>query len=278
LVDLDIQVQYKYGTGMTQADWNPDQYQRFADERAAPFWDLVSLVETDEVDHLVDLGCGDGKLTAEFGARINTTMAIGIDSSPAMLEKAHSIQRPGLSFERGDLAAWTSANDVDLVLANASLQWVPDHEDILRRWVAALRAGGQLAIQVPANGDHQSHVVADEVAQTEPFYSAMDRDPPTNPTTVNVLRPEEYATMLNELGFVNQHVRLQVYPHVLESSGEVVEWLRGTNLMRFFKRLPKEMHERFVAAYRMALLDSIGDREPYFYAFKRILMWGRLDR
>ncbi len=261
---------------MTQADWDPDQYQRFAAERSAPFWDLLSLVEPDGVDRLVDLGCGDGILTSGAVEQLAPKSAIGIDSSPAMLEKAESLQRSGLVFEVGDLATWTSEHDFDLVLANASLQWVPDHEVVLRGWASSLAPGGQLAVQVPANGGHPSHIVADEVARTEPFLTAMDGNPPPNPTSVNVLAPETYATILHDLGFVKQHVRLQVYPHVLASSNDVVEWVRGTNLTRFFKRLPGDMHEPFVDAYRTALIDRIGDQSPYFYSFRRILMWGRL--
>jgi trans-aconitate 2-methyltransferase len=105
----------------------------------------------------------------------------------------------------------------------------------------------------------------------------MDGNPPPNPTSVNVLAPEAYATLLHGMGFAEQNVRLQVYPHVLASSGDVVEWVRGTNLTRFFRRLPDEMHEPFVDAYREALLDRIGEHSPYFYAFKRILMWGRVQ-
>ena len=71
-------------------------------------------------------------------------------------------------------------------------------------------------------------------------------------------------------------VRLQVYGHLLESTAEVVEWVRGTTLTRFFKRLPPELHEPFVDAYRHALLALLGEHTPYFYPFKRILMWGRL--
>jgi trans-aconitate 2-methyltransferase len=260
---------------MSQVDWDPDQYQRFHAERSAPFWDLFSLVEPDGVATMVDLGCGDGSLTAQAVERLGATTAQGIDNSASMLERAADRESPALHFVEGDIAEWTSDGDHDLVLANASLQWVPDHDSVLARWAAGIGPGGQLAVQVPANGDHPSHVVADEVAHTEPFLAAMGGSPPANPTGVNVLRPERYATILHELGFERQHVRLQVYPHVLASSSEVVEWVRGTNLTRFFRRLPEELHEPFVEAYRTALLARIGDVSPYFYAFKRILMWGR---
>ncbi|MDX2379056.1 MAG: methyltransferase domain-containing protein, partial [Acidimicrobiia bacterium] len=179
-------------------------------------------------------------------------------------------------FEAGDIAEWCAPGSFDLVLANASLQWVPDHSSVLARWARSLRAGGQLAVQVPANDDHASHLVSTEIARTEPFLSAFEGEPPPDPVAVNVQRPESYARLLHELGFAEQHVRLQVYGHVMPSTAAVVEWVKGTSLTRFFKRLPADLHEPFVDAYRAALLDRLGHDEPYFYPFKRILMWARL--
>src|SRR5205085_8218596 len=137
----------------------------------------------------------------------------------------------GVRFELADIAGWTASSDVDLVLANASLQWVPDHARVLAAWTRALRPGGQLAVQVPANAYMPSHTVADAVAHTEPFVSAFGAGgPPSDPVADNVLEPEQYATLLYELGFEQQHVRLQVYPHILQSSRSVVDWVRGTTL------------------------------------------------
>jgi len=258
------------------ADWDPAQYERFKAQRSEPFWDLVELIQPRGIDRAADLGCGTGELTAAAAERLGVGEMVGIDSSPNMLESASAVVAPGVSFASGDIATWTSAADLDLVLANASLQWVRDHPGVLARWVAALRPGGQLAVQVPANGDHHSHLASAYVATLEPFVSAFDGDPPADPVTANVLRPEEYSMLLYELGFAEPHVRLQVYPHVMPSSASVVEWTRGTSLIRFFKRLPDELHEPFAEAYRTELLSRIGDHRPYLFAFKRILMWGKL--
>jgi trans-aconitate 2-methyltransferase len=251
-----------------------------------PLWDLVELVENDTdndtggdagIGWMVDLGCGDGEHTSVAAERLGASRLLALDSSPAMIARARRHTTVDRVFEAGDISCWTSGGDVDLVFANASLQWVPDHRAVLQRWTAALAPGGQLAVQVPANGDHPSHLVANEVATRHPFLDAFDGDPPPDPAGANVLLPEEYAELLHDLGYVRQHVRLQVYAHELPSSADVVEWVRGTNLTRFFTRLPRELHEPFVDAYRAALLDRIGRHEPYLYAFKRILMWARLD-
>jgi trans-aconitate 2-methyltransferase len=257
------------------SDWDPEQYRKFATERELPFWELVELIEAGGVTRMVDLGCGDGQLTVDAAARLGATSVLGIDSSPAMIDRARAHDGPATVFELGDIAPWSADASFDLVLANASLQWVPDHETVLARWADALKPGGQLAVQVPANGTHASHVVANEVGATEPFRSAMGGTVPVDPSAAYVLAPERYAELLFRLGFEAQHVRLRVYPHVLATSADVVEWVRGTNLNRFFDRLPAELHEPFVDAYRTALLDRIGEHAPYLYAFRRILMWAR---
>ena len=260
---------------MAAVDWNPAQYERFATQRAQPFWDLVELIHRGGIERAVDLGCGTGSLTVSAAERLGIGHMTGIDNSPAMLERAEAHGRVEVDFEYGDISRWTSDADFDLVLANAALQWVPDHAAVLERWVAALAPEGQLALQVPANHNHASHLSSSHVAMQEPFASAIGGEPPPDPVAVNVLAPEVYAEVLYDLGLREPHVRLQVYPHVFDSSADVVEWTRGTSLMRFFRRLPDELHEPFVDAYREELLSRIGHREPYFYAFKRILMWGR---
>ncbi len=99
--------------------------------------------------------------------------------------------------------------------------------------------------------------------------------PPLDPVAQNVLAPEEYAEQLDKLGFDRQHVRLEVYPHYLPSTDDVVEWVKGTTLTRFKEPLGVAGWQDFVALYRSRLLTELGDRSPYLYLFKRILMWGR---
>lgn len=253
--------------------WKPQQYGKFAEERSQPFWDLVALIERRAIRRAVDLGCGTGELTAAAAERLGIVDMVGIDSSEAMLTPARTLERRGLRFAGGDIGSWSSGGDHDLVMANASLQWVPDHVSVLSRWWAALRSGGQLAVQIPANADHPAHRLAGEVAASEPFRSAFEGPPPPDPVATNVLAPEQYAILLDHLGAGRQNVRLQVYGHTLASSPDVVEWVKGTSLTRFFRVLPDDLQAPFVDEYRRRLLDAIGDHAPYFYPFKRILFW-----
>ena len=255
--------------------WRPDQYHRFREQRRAPFFDLLALVRPVPGGRVVDLGCGSGELTAILAERVGAADTLGVDRSPAMLAEARAHERAGLRFEEGDLAAWGDPDrPVDLILANAALQWVPDHEVVLDRWTSALGTGGQLAVQVPANSDHPSHRISAQLATEEPFLAALGGEAPADPV-LDVLAPEGYAELLHRLGFVEQHVRLQVYGHVLASTTEVVEWVKGTSLTRFERLMPSELFEAFVEQYRRRLVAELGRHEPYFYAFKRILFWGQ---
>jgi trans-aconitate 2-methyltransferase len=246
--------------------WDPGQYERFEAERRQPFDDLVALCAPVPGGTVVDLGCGTGRLTAELHRAVGAARTTGVDSSPAMLARAPA-GVPGLAFVAGDLAAWEGP-PVDLVLANASFQWVDDHPGLLARLRRQLAPGGQLAFQVPANFGHPSHRLAREVAV------ALGHAPPPDRGGA-VLAPERYAELLDGLGATGQHVRLQVYGHHLASTGEVVEWVSGTLLTAYRDAMGPGDYEAFVDRYRARLLEVLGDHRPYFYAFCRILCHAR---
>ncbi|HEX9407267.1 MAG TPA: methyltransferase [Thermoanaerobaculia bacterium] len=236
--------------------WSPDQYERFKTERAQPFWDLVSLIDPRPHMRIADLGCGTGELTRALHEKLGATETIGVDNSASMLAKA--APAPGLHF-RNAAIEWFDEKGFDLIFSNAALHWVADHQSLFRRLTDLLARDGQLAVQMPANDDHPSHAVAAEVA----------RELGMEPKPTYVLAPERYAQLLFELGFQRQHVRLQIYGHVLPSSEDVIEWVKGT-LLTYYDREP-----RFIERYRERLLQRIGRQRPYFYTYKRLLLLGQ---
>jgi trans-aconitate 2-methyltransferase len=257
---------------LTADGWNPDVYARFAKERRRPFDDLLALVAPIPGGRAVDLGCGGGELTRDLHRRIGAAETVGIDSSPAMLEKAAPLAGDGLRFERGDLSAFTADAAYDLVFSNAALHWAPDHPGLLERLTRALRPGGQLAFQVPDNFGHASHRAAEEVAAEEPFRSALGGS--AHPR--NVLAPEEYASLLDRLGFAEQTVRLQTYGSRLDSREDVVRWVEGSLLSEYRRRLPAVLYPAFLERYRTRLFALIPDERPYFFTYRRILARARL--
>jgi trans-aconitate 2-methyltransferase len=250
--------------------WDPGQYERFKNERSRPFFDLLALTQPIPGGRAVDLGCGTGELTRALHQKVQAAETLGLDSSAEMLARSQAFAGAGLSFTRGDIAAFAEDGSFDLIFSNAALHWVDDHPALLARLTRALRKAGQLAVQVPANHDHPSHLVARAVAAEEPFLAATG-GLPASP----VLRPEEYARLLHQLGFHEQTVRLEVYGHTLGSRDEVVEWVTGTTLTPVKARLDDAGWARFLARYREVLLPQLEDARPYFYTFKRVLLWGR---
>jgi trans-aconitate 2-methyltransferase len=186
-----------------------------------------------------------------------------------MLAKAAPLSGGGLSFRPGDLAAF-SEDGWDVVLSNAALHWVPDHPALLARLSALLAPGGQLAFQVPANDAHPSHALAREVAREPAFAGPLGGQVRESP----VLEPEAYARLLFRLGFAEQRVRVEVYAHRLAARDDVVEWVKGTYLTDFQKRLDAATWERFLARYRERLLAVLPDERPFLYTYRRVFVWG----
>src|SRR4051794_6208296 len=131
--------------------WDPQQYGRFAGERSRPFFDLVGRIGATAPRQVVDLGCGSGELTAQLVQRWPSAAVEGIDSSPEMI--AAATPAAGVTYRVADVTSWTPADDVDVIVSNATLQWVPSHRELIPRWAQALPTGGWLAFLVPGNFD-----------------------------------------------------------------------------------------------------------------------------
>lgn len=254
--------------GSEQDTWDVARYERFRAQRERPALDLLDLLAPAPGGRAADLGCGTGRHTVALHRHVGAGETLGVDTSPRMLEESRAWRVPGVRFELADLT--DVGGGWDVLYANASLQWVADHRALLPHLASKLRPGGQLAFQVPANFDHPSHTVADEVGRgfgLDPLDRAID-----------VLGPADYAELLHGCGFGELDVTLRIYGHEMERTDEVVDWVSGTLLTRFERQLPPERFEEFLAEYRKTLLAELGDpsgAQPYFYAFPRILCRAR---
>jgi trans-aconitate 2-methyltransferase len=252
--------------------WNPDQYSKFLTEREQPFADLVALVRPAPHMRIVDLGCGTGRLTKRLHVHLQASETLGLDRSPRMLAAAQDVSSDGLRFEQRDIGAFPDNGErYDLIFSNAALQWVDDHGDLFQRLARGLAAHGQLAVQMPAMHDDPSHTVAQELSDVEPFRSAFGGWGRSQP----VLAPESYARLLFQLGFRDPIVRLVVYPHVLTGPDDVVEWMKGTLLAEYSRHLPSDLFDAFLEEYRRRLMARVDAERPFFFPFKRILLWAR---
>ena len=244
--------------------WNPDTYHKFQRERSAPFTDLLALVNVRPGLTVVDLGCGTGELTRRLADHLPDSRVVGIDNSPQMLERAAEHARPGLTFELASIE--DLSGEWDLIFSHAAIHWVEDHHALVPRLLSMLNPGGQLAIQIPSNHGHLTHRLIKEMANTEPYRTALGGWERTS----NVLGIDEYADILFQNGGENITVFEKVYPHVLENADALADWTSGTALVPYFERLPEDLHDPFMQEYR-ARLRSAYPGSPVFYGFRRTL-------
>jgi trans-aconitate 2-methyltransferase len=247
--------------------WDPKQYHKFQAERSAPFFDLLALVEVRPHLKVVDLGCGTGELTQHLAEKLPDSDVTGLDSSAQMLEKAAAFSSPNLRFQQGDQAQLSG--QWDLIFSNAALHWSENHAELIPRLFEKLRPGGQIAVQVPSNHNHISHQIYRETANEEPFKSVLAGFQRYAP----VLTVDEYARLFFDCGAENIVVFEKVYPHVLEDSDAVVEWISGTALVPYFERLG-DHKEEFVSVLRAKMRRALPEA-PVFYPFRRTLFSAR---
>lgn len=246
--------------------WDPECYLKFKAERFAPFEDLLKMIRVRDGMSVIDLGCGTGEMTRRLSDSLPGSDVLGIDSSQEMLEKAKDYVGPGLGFKSGEIES--IEGQWDLVFSNAAIQWVPDHQALVPRLLALLNPGGQLAVQLPSNHHHPVYRTIVEIADEEPFRSALNSWVRNFP----VLSVDEYAVLLHEHGGGEIEVFEKVYPHLMKDADALVEWTSGTVLLPYFDRLSSEVKTAFLNEYRTRL-RGLYPTEEILYAFRRTLFF-----
>jgi trans-aconitate 2-methyltransferase len=230
--------------------WDPVRYLRFAGERARPFAELVARIGAESPSTVVDLGCGEGSLTASLGRRWPHAQVTGIDSSPEMLAAAAAVAAPGrVEFALGDVREWSPPGPLDVVVSNAVLHWVPGHDRLLTRWAGWLRPGGWLAVQVPGNFRAPTHALLADLCRSPRW---ADRLGGAAPPADAVLEPAGYLDVLTAAGLTTDAWET-TYLHVLTGEDPVLAWVRSTVLRPVLALLPEDDASRFSAEYAAAL-------------------------
>lgn len=242
-------------TDSPRALWDPNQYARFEAERDRAALDLMLRLPDDlRPQEIWDLGCGPGQHAALLRRRHPGAAVHGLDSSPAMLDRARSLD-PAVDWVEGDIAEWAPAVPADLIFANASLHWIADHDSLFRRLAWALAPGGVLAVQMPLAHDTRHHALLREVAGQGAWAATLagvERIPP-------LLEPAEYYALLAETcGAVD--IWSTTYLHALTGEDAVLEWMRGTALRPWLTALADE--PGLSAAFEDALGDALSRAFP----------------
>ena len=239
--------------------WDPQTYLQFADERTRPWFELLSRIRTDDsqVRRVTDLGCGPGTLTRTLLERWPDSIVEGVDSSAEMVAEATAQAVPGrLRFTVQDLREWVPQDPVDVLVSNATLQWVPGHLELLPRLLSAVRPGGWFAFQVPGNFTSRPHTaIAELLAQPRWAHRFAG---------VDLARPasEDPWTYLEALVGAASSVDVweTTYQQVLQGPDAIVRWISGTGLRPVLTELDEAEREEFLAAYRPLVAQAHPER------------------
>jgi trans-aconitate 2-methyltransferase len=253
--------------------WDPERYLTYAGERGRPFLDLIGRIDAAEPSRVVDLGCGPGNLTRLLPQRWPGAEVVGVDLSVEMIAKARAADIDGVRFEVGDVGAWQAEGPVDVLLSNATLQWVPDHLDLLPELVAQVAPGGWFAFQVPGNFGAPSHVLLHELSADFRFSPYLQGIAP-RPTH----EPETYHHALLGLGCAVDAWET-TYFHLLQGEDPVFTWISGTGARPTLQALPDELREEFEADYKQLLREAY-PTGPHgtVLPFRRLFMVARVPR
>ncbi|MGW1890245.1 trans-aconitate 2-methyltransferase [Streptomyces sp. NPDC002004] len=268
--------------------WDPRQYLRHAGHRTRPFLDLLARLPEPPArgrpPRIADLGCGAGNVTVLLAERWPDARITGLDNSPEMLDKARrdhagpTAGGGGLDFAHADAATWVPdpADPYDLIVSNATLQWVPGHVDLFAGWIGSLPPGGAFAFQVPGNFDAPSHVLMRDLAGSPAW---RDRLSGVLRHGDAVLTPAAYLERLTALG-CEADVWETTYLHLLEGEDAVLDWVKGTGLRPVLTALADDPRARdaFVAEYRDLLRRAYpATPQGTVFPFRRIFAVARKE-
>ncbi|WP_116950112.1 methyltransferase domain-containing protein [Jiangella endophytica] len=249
--------------------WDPDRYLTFAGQRARPFADLLAQVPATGVTEVADLGCGPGTLTVGLVERWPGAHVVGVDSSAEMIAATPALPPAGVEFVHADLRDWAPRRPVDVLLSNATLQWVPGHLELLPRLAGHIADGGWLAFQIPGNFGEPAHVLLRELAAGDRWPALHDLVRPA------AHEPATYLDALLGLGFAAD-VWETTYVQLLQGDDAVLEWMSGTGLRPYLAALDDAGREVFVAEYRERLRAAYPPgRYGTVLPYRRIFAVGR---
>ena len=217
---------------------------------------------------ILDLGCGDGVLTAQLARLVPRGAVLGIDASPGMIATATQLTAPNLSFRCLDMAAMDFTAQFDLIFSNAALHWVPGHPRLARASLAALRPGGVIRWNFGGRGNCANLIASLREVMARPPYDGLFADfawPWTMPGR------DEYAALLDEAGFRDVHVELENRDRLFADADELIAWMDQPCLVPFLAHLPSP--ER--AGFRTLVIDRMLSRSRHgdgrcFETFRRL--------
>ena len=239
---------------MTAYEWDAADYAQASSVQQLWARELIAKLRLQGHERVLDIGSGDGKVTAEIAAKLPRGAVVGIDNSPGMIALAEASYPPAtwvnLSFVLADAANLPFIAEFDVVFSNATLHWVLDHTPVLRGIRRSLRHGGTLLLQMGGRGNAAGVIaVLDEICSTpawRPYFAGM-------PFPYGFYGPEQYHVWLGQASLTAR--RVELIPKDMRHAGRAgfEGWFRTTGSLAYTRRLPESLRpafiEQVVAAY-----------------------------
>ncbi len=220
-------------------EWNSSQYLKFKNERTQPSIDLANRLDMAEPQAILDIGCGPGNRTDVLQRRFPRAALTVIDSSDDMIRQARE-SYPNIVFEQMDASGDLSRLGMfDIVFSNACIQWIPDHQNLLRNFMGRLRSGGMLAVQTPMIYQEPIYMVVTAIANLDRWKAFF-----TLPRPFHNLGQNEYFDLLTDIA-ADVTIWQTTYCHIMPNHEAIMEWYKGTGLRPYLAVLNQEEQVRF---------------------------------
>jgi trans-aconitate 2-methyltransferase len=235
--------------------WSAKQYVAFEDERTRPVRDLLAALPPIEARAAIDLGCGPGNSTEALAGCYPQAQVAGIDSSADMIAAARR-RLPHIRFAVEELQSWTKSDRAedrvpfDVILANAVLQWVPDHAALLPALIERLAPRGALAVQMPDNLDEPAHRLMREIAAEGPWAAKLAASSAARPLLGSAAW---YYELLRPVCSKVDLWRTTYYHFLPGGAQAVVEWFKGSGLHPFLEPLNDAERNAYLERYTAAI-------------------------
>ena len=235
-------------TDRSEVRWNPGDYAANSSPQLAWARELIAQLDLRGDEHLLDVGCGDGKVTAEIAGALPRGQATGIDASPHMIEFAQRTfpakRFPNLEFHVMDARRIRFAQKFDALFSNAAVHWVDDHQAFLRGAAEVLRPGGRLIVSCGGKGNAHDVFLAlrpeMRLKRWREFFRKM-------PAPYFFFAPADYEKWLPRFGFKSARVELAPKDATYAGRDGLAAWLR-TTWLPYTQRVPEPLREQFIAA------------------------------
>ncbi len=242
---------------MPAYEWDAAGYARASSVQQQWARELIAKLGLQGRERVLDIGCGDGKVTAEIAAKLTHGAVVGIDNSPGMIALAQATypraQYANLSFRLADAADLPFVEEFDVVFSNATLHWVVDHGPVLRGIRRSLSPGGIMLLQMGGRGNAASVIATVEQVCARPawrpFFEGM-RFP------YGFYGPEEYRGWLDQAGLTAR--RVELIPKDMHHAGRAgfEGWFRTTGALAYTQRVPEALRPALIAQVVAAYLEK----------------------